>query len=154
MLGILLDGPLKNFKITTLCVISFLSASSFVFIQYHYKRIYYFITVSIIGLSLGSAFNYTACVGAKLLLENKQVKATQINLGAMLGLIETITCLMIFVNFYVIPYIIDHLFLVLSTQIAFIGFICLFQIKDEFRYNRNIVNRTIDHDENSTLINN
>jgi len=61
---------------------------------------------------------------------------------------------MIFVNFYVIPYIIDHLFLVLSTQIAFIGFICLFQIKDEFRYNRNIVNRTIDHDENSTLINN
>lgn len=62
ILGFLVDGILKPFKITMLCFLSLLSAALLIFIQYHYKRIYYFVIVSMVGLIMGSGINYMMAV--------------------------------------------------------------------------------------------
>ena len=71
ILGFLMDGVFKKVKITSLCVLSILAGLCLLFLQYNYRKFYYFIAISMIGLTMGAGFNYLISITAKLLLENR-----------------------------------------------------------------------------------
>lgn len=91
-----------------------MTAGCFIFIQYNYKKMVYFIVVSLIGLTLGANYNYLVSVTAKLLLENRDARKAGLKISTIIGLLETFSSTFLMINFYFIPEYLDNLFNILG----------------------------------------
>lgn len=81
------------FMVTSICCL---------IIQYIYKKMVYFFILSLIGSMMGGSLNYMQTVSSQLIIDDKDIQKSGLQIATVLGLLESLSGIFILVFFAII----------------------------------------------------
>ncbi len=103
LLGYIIDKHMNKHKVTLFAIIFMVTSICFLIVQYIYKKMVYFLILSLIGSMMGGFLNYMSTVSSQLIIDDKEIQKTGLQIGTVVGLLESLSGIFILVFFAIIP---------------------------------------------------
>lgn len=133
LLGYIVDKYMNRHKVTLFALIFLSTSLCFLIIQYIYKKMVYFLILSFIGSIMGGFLNYIMTNSSQLIIDDKEIQKINLKIDTAIGLLESLSGILILIFFAIIPQYFESIFLILSGVNICALLICLPEAIDELR---------------------